>query len=326
MNINNEIPNDLMVRFLAGECSLDEQKLFGKWLKQSDENQRIFDDCKKIWEFQPANTAIKINIHAAWKKVEHRIGNDAHTNSVSRKIRPVWYLSAIAAMVLLLLGFYFLMTTTQPNQIQYFANQNTSEPMILPDNSQVFLNNGSKVTFPEYFTGKLRNITLDGEAFFVVTPDASRPFIVKLGETEVKVLGTSFNIADRAGTNTIELAVITGQVVFYPVARPDDKIILSQGEMGIYDKIGGGMSKEPLTNQNFLAWRTKVLEFDQTPLTTVLVTLEKTYGITINSERNIADLRLTARFRNDTPEDIFKTLAMIFGFEIEQSEKYFIIK
>ncbi len=326
MNINNEKPNDLMVRFLAGECSFDEQELMEKWLKQSDENQNIFDDCKKIWEFQPENTAIKINADAAWKKVERRIGNDAHANSVSRKIRPVFYLPAIAATVLLLIGFYFLFMDNQPKQIEYFANQNTSEPMILPDNSQVFLNNGSKVTFPEHFTGNIRNLALDGEAFFVVTPDASKPFIVKLGETEVKVLGTSFNIADRAGTNTIELAVLTGKVVFYPVARPDDKIIISQGEMGIYDKIGGGMSKESLTNQNFLAWRTKVLEFDQTPLTTVLVIMEKTYGITINSERNIADLRLTARFSNDTPEDIFKTLAMIFGFEIEQSNKNFIIK
>lgn len=324
MNSNNEIPNDLMVRFLAGECSFDEQELLEKWLKQSDENQKIFDDCKKIWEFQPENTAIKINADAAWKEVERRIGNDAH--SVSQKIRPVWYLSAVAAAVLFLLGFYILMINTQPNQVQFFANQNTSEPMILPDNSQVFLNNGSKVTFPEYFTGKLRNIALDGEAFFVVTPDASKAFIVKLGETEVKVLGTSFNIADRAGTNTIELAVLTGKVVFYPVARPDDKIILSQGEMGIYDKIGGEMRKEPLKNQNFLAWRTKVLEFDQTPLTTVLAILEKTYGITIKSERNISDLKLTARFSNDTPEDIFKTLAMIFGFEIEQSNKNFIIK
>jgi len=326
MNYKEEIDNELMVRSLAGECSMAEQEKLEKWLRQSDENQQIFDDYRKIWELQPTATDIKINTNAAWQKVENRIAADAPATSLSRKIRPIFYLSAIAATVLLLLGVYLLLIDNQPNQIEFFANQNTSEPMILPDNSQVFLNNGSKVTFPEHFTGKMRNLALDGEAFFVVTPDPTKPFIVKVGDTEVKVLGTSFNIADRTGTNTIELAVLTGKVVFYPVSRPDDKIILSQGEMGTYDKIGGGMSKEPLKNQNFLAWRTKVLEFDQTPLTTVLVTLEKTYGITIFSERNIADLRLTARFSNDTPEDIFKTLAMIFGFEIEQNNKTFIIK
>jgi transmembrane sensor len=332
MNTEKETYQLLITGFLTGNCSNSEREQLKQWIAASGENRKIFESYQKIWILEPAEKTLDINTGKAWKNVEAKLFSTyeqtpATTPKRNIQIRFVRYISGIAATLLLFVGLAFLLLNKQtPELIHYYANENTSEPMILPDNSKVFLNNGTHITFPEKFTGKLRKVSLEGEAFFVVAHDTTKPFILEVGETEIKVLGTSFNVADRANTKTVEVAVVTGKVVFYPAAEPDNKVILSHGELGIFDKTDKYIRKKPLKNNNFLAWKTGVLEFDQTPLTIVLSTLERTYNINIETVRSITDLKLTARFSNDTPEDIFKTLSMVFGFEVEQADTTFVIR
>jgi transmembrane sensor len=326
MNSQKKIGIYLIVRFLSGESSSTEQEHLEAWINQSDENKKTFENYKTIWELQPSEISLKINTPEAWKKVEMQLDITALKAAKTKKIRPIYYLSTIAATVLLLIGFYFVKVFNQNNQIEYYASQNISEPIILSDSSRVFINSGSKISLPKNFDKKKRIISLSGEAFFEVTPDSIKPFFVRIGDVEAKVLGTSFNIADQTTENTIKLSVLTGIVALYHIDHPEDKIILTKDEVGVYDKFSGKITKEPIENQNFLAWKTKVLEFDQTPLTEVIYILEKTYNISIFSEINITELKLTARFSNETPEDIFKTLKMVYGFEFEQKNSAFIIK
>lgn len=322
----------LISDYLTGNCSDKEREQLENWIEQSDENKKTFEAYRKIWSVEPAEKPLSINTAAAWKKVEASLWQDdqAETSKAPHTLRSwnlISYISGIAATLLLLAGIYLLLQNTHsPKLIHYYANENTSEPMILPDNSKVFLNNGTHIAFPKKFAGKSRKITLDGEAFFVVAHDATKPFIIDIGETEVKVLGTSFNVADRINTKTVEVAVVTGKVVFYPAADPDHMVILSQGELGIFDKTDKSIRKKTLVNNNFMAWKTGILEFQQTPLTLVLATLERTYNINIEVDTSISDLKLTARFSQDTPEDIFKTLSLVFGFEVVQSNNNFVIR
>jgi transmembrane sensor len=332
MNTEKETYQKLIAGYLTGNCREEERELLEKWIGLSEENRKTFEAYRKLWAFEPPAKPLNINTGEAWKKVDAQIlaketASPDNIQLPARKRHTIYHLSGIAATLLLLTGIYFMMLYTHtPELIHYYANENTSEPMILPDNSNVFLNNGTHIAFPEKFTGTIRKVSLEGEAFFVVAHDAAKPFVIHVGETEIKVLGTSFNVADRIGTKTIEVAVVTGKVVFYPAADPDHKVILGQGELGIFDKTDRTLRKEPLKNNNFLAWKTGVLEFDQTPLTIVLATLEKTYNLNIETHTSISGLKLTARFSNDTPEDIFKTLSLVFGFEIEQTDTKFVIR
>lgn len=332
MNTEKETYQKLIAGYLTGNLPDEDRELLEKWIGRSEENKKTFEAFRKIWSLKPPGKPLNINTGEAWKNVEAQIlaketASPDNLQLPSKKRHTIYYLSGIAATLLLLAGIYFLMLHTQtPELIHYYANENTSEPMILPDNSKVFLNNGTHIAFPEKFTGKLRKVSLEGEAFFVVAHDAAKPFVISVGETEVKVLGTSFNVADRISTKTVEVAVVTGKVVFYPAADPDHKVILGQGELGIFDKMDRSIRKKPLKNNNFMAWKTGVLEFDQTPLTIVLATLEKTYNLNIESHTSISDLKLTARFSNDTPEDIFKTLSLVFGFEVVQTDTTFVIR
>jgi transmembrane sensor len=332
MKLTNKTYQTLISDYLTGNCSDRQREQLESWIEQSDENKKTFEAYRKIWSVEPAEKPLSINTEAAWKNVEASLWqtDQAETSKAPRTLRSwnmIPYISGIAATLLLLAGIYLLLQNTHsPKLIHYYANENTTEPMILPDNSKVFLNNGTHIAFPEKFAGKSRKITLDGEAFFVVAHDATKPFIIDIGETEVKVLGTSFNVADRINTKTVEVAVVTGKVVFYPAADPDHMVILSQGELGIFDKTDKSIRKKTLKNNNFMAWKTGVLEFQQTPLTIVLATLEKTYNINIEAHTSISDLKLTARFSQDTPEDIFKTLSLVFGFEVVQSNNNFVIR
>jgi transmembrane sensor len=83
---------------------------------------------------------------------------------------------------------------------------------ILPDGSVVALNSNSKLVFPKQFKGDTREVTIEGEAFFDVKPNAEKPFIINAGNAQVKVVGTSFNVCAYPETETVEVVVETGKV------------------------------------------------------------------------------------------------------------------
>ena len=96
-----------------------------------------------------------------------------------------------------------------------------------------------------------------------------------------------------------------------------EQLILMPGQKGVYDKTSGMITKSQFENKNHMAWKTGVLEFEKTPLNEVISSIEQTYKINVVSDRSFENLSLTARFDNETPESIFKSIQTIFGIEYE---------
>ncbi|MFD1144365.1 FecR family protein [Larkinella insperata] len=206
----------LIEKYLAGQCSPEEEEWMREWSeRQLGQTSLSFSEDEK-----------KVVGKQIWKRV--------HGHTLGRRpfvVRYGWLgLSAAAAVLLTLAGLWFgqplaLMKrtvadqhTVSPGTVEVNNTSGKPQKITLKDGSWVVLQPNSRISYPEQFGEKTRQLTLRGEAFFDVKKDPARPFIVKTGELVTQVLGTSFTIKSYDEAKAIEVAVLRGRVSVYETA------------------------------------------------------------------------------------------------------------
>ena len=193
----------------------------------------------------------------------------------------------------------FVVTVKQGNRAQ----------VTLPDESKVWLNSNSKLV---YNTGKnnTRDVKLIGEAFFKVTKDQSRPFIVSVNNIQVEVLGTSFNIKAKNGSDIIETSLVEGKIKLSGVELSQD-YILKPNEKAIYSNISKNIKIEFTDNEVETAWKDNKLQFKSEKFTDVLKRIEDWYGVKIISKcTKIENDLLSGSFKNENLETVLESFAI----------------
>jgi ferric-dicitrate binding protein FerR (iron transport regulator) len=140
------------------------------------------------------------------------------------------------------------------------------------------------------------------------------------------VEGTSFLISQSYSHNDVDVSVVTGQISMLLNADPQKRIEIIAGERGSYSSSAEKFSKTKISDYNFMAWRTGKLEFNETPLVEVFNLLEETYEIDVDYQGELPDVKLTARFVDESHEDIFKTIHLLYGLDLEFKEGVYYIK
>jgi transmembrane sensor len=277
----------LIEKYLAGQSSPEEETLIRAWSENRLEKSNFRLD-------QTEQQAVKKRI---WARVRR-----SALGQQSFIVRQGWLrVSTVAASVLLALltGIYLWKQPTEKRSELAVAGKrvelkgtinvkNTTEKpqkITLKDGSYVVLKAQSIISYPEQFGEKTRQVYLQGEAFFDVKKDPSRPFIVHTGNLVTQVLGTSFTVKSYEEAKTIEVLVTRGRVSVYEASEK-----LSQGRNGVilipnqkitFDKASQklipslvetpSLVQPPETRTSFV--------FDRAPLDHVLTTLRKAYGI-----------------------------------------------
>ena len=236
----------------------------------------------------------------------------------AKKTRSSW-VWRIAASVILILGISWLtqIYLREAKQVQLVA-EGTIEEVKLSDNSVITLNEHSKLTYPEAFDSETRTVKLEGEAFFMVDHQPEKPFIVNLGETNVKVLGTSFNIVSRRDKDTVSIWVETGKVLFY---TGSDQVTLTAGQKGLYLKSQRSLLTAATTSivgtEQF--WRTRRLAFSGQTLPEVAESIGQAYGVNIILDNDaIRNCRLSVTFEDESLEDILSVIELTLNLNIQQ--------
>ena len=151
--------------------------------------------------------------------------------------------------------------------------------VILADGTTVHLNAGSKLTYPVRFAGKRRVVALEGEAYFDVVKDETRPFIVQTHLGEVTVLGTAFNI--NAYTDaSVYTTLVHGKVQFS--SSSIGTIILSPGEQAVVS--ANGSEKRMVDLDEYVGWVDGRYVFNNRPLGEIMQTFERWYDIQVYYE------------------------------------------
>jgi len=326
--MNKELDIQQLISYLTGNCSSDEQMVVEQWMNLSEDNKMLFDEFKLAWENSGSNVdSFLIDVDKSWKefKVLADFKEEVDAEIVStKKTRNIFLsISSVAAVIVVLFSLYFILNTNQEvKDLSYTANttQNDS-PVLLPDGSKVIMGKGAKIVYPEQFATEVRKINFKGEAFFEVTSNPEKPMIIASDNIRVKVLGTSFNLCNCNNSNEISVYLEKGKVLFYSIDNTDgsvlEQVVLLPGQKASFNKTTGLITKQNYTNNNHNAWKTGSLEFVKAPMSDVIKVLEKTYKIKIDSDESLNDYLLTARFKDETPESIFETLQIIYGFSFE---------
>ncbi len=266
----------------------------------------------------------------AWERVRQRT-----TGQKEQKLhlQMILRIAAVVALAFLLgaLGYQYFYKSAFVSQNQMVVLSEPLNSFELPDGTKVSMNSDSKLYFPEKFEGNTREITLEGEAFFDVEPNPTKPFIINAGKAQIKVLGTSFNVNAYPGSDKVEVIVKTGKV---RVARKTTnasaigELILAPGDRGTLLNANDVLLKSKNDDDNFLAWKTHNLIFRETSLGDVIATLEKVYKTDIDiADDETKKLLLTGQYNDYSLDFILEVIASTLQLEItKEGNRYFLYK
>ncbi|MFA6403163.1 MAG: FecR domain-containing protein [Salinivirgaceae bacterium] len=287
-----------------------------------------FEACVETWKtINKMQEIQQFDTDNAWNKLHQRISDKELFQPInqSKKVISIKQWMSIAAGIVLLIGFTSLwFWQHQSNQTIVVVN-NLTEPqkVELPDGSNVFLNKDAQISYNHSYNHDQRNIKLNGEAFFEVVPNPQRPFIVECNQTNVKVLGTSFNV--NVSTSYTEVIVKTGRVEFYKNSATESNVILLPGEKGCF--IDGALSKTNNEKMNFLSWKDRKLVFKAMPLSQVISDINHTFHCKIEiGDTSINNLLITTTFNNIPLSGIMESITLAFDLKlVKQTENNYLL-
>lgn len=307
----------LIGKYLAGECSIEEERTLHEWLKVSEDNKRHFIEVRETWERTkwPSVTA-DINVDDSYAQVKERIAGKTIEKHPTTGFFRIW---KIAAVTLLFIGLSILLKTITNREQLIVSNNGDIMHYALQDGSLIILNKNAAVKLPPRFGRGERTLSLTGEAFFKVVHDESKPFIVHTPNARVRVLGTSFNV--KSNENSTEVVVETGQVELSNQETRGDAakhVIIPEGHLGKYDRTAVNMAISINNDRNYFAWRTRDLVFKQRSLRDVADKLEELYHVKVFFRNDsLAELKLTARYTNKDLPGVLDIITKTFSIHYE---------
>ena len=151
--------------------------------------------------------------------------------------------------------------------------------LVLADGTQVWMNADSRLRYPVNFIGPKREVELTGEAYFDVTANRERPFVVKTGLGDVRVYGTQFNVKCYSGDGEIATTLVEGNVAFVndwvgeTSLIPDQQLVYREGEQKV--------KVEKVKVRNYVSWRKNILSFENESLENIMKVLSRWYDVEV---------------------------------------------
>jgi len=282
---------------------------------------------EKYWN--SANSEInpkEINVENAWNRVKSKIsGKDLYKHrTVQRKLIPSYLKTAAAILLLAILGAvsYIILDKAISGKKIVIATgeEEKKREIILPDGSKVWLNHSSEISYLKNWRRSGRNVTLRGEGYFEIEPDAGNPFSVNAGKAEIKVVGTSFNVITTNREGEVEVFVESGKVLL--ADEKGNNILLEPGYIGTTSS--GSLNKTLNNNRNYLAWKTSQLIYESTGLKDVFTDLKRAYNLDVTvADSSILENTITATFNNDPEETIIRIICTTFNLSFIRDGKHF---
>jgi len=316
--------SELLKKYVDGKCTPEELKLIDEWFLSQEENP---DDDRLLDLYERGELESKMFKHI---KANVQISSKRH-QAPQQSSGTIWYRAAAAVVIMMLAGLGFYVYSQQGSwfdgelEASYAKNSkvtnNTDKVMhkALSDGTVIMLQPEGTLEFPDVFPADKREIVLTGEAFFDVTKDKSRPFIINTGDVTVRVLGTSFNVRAYEGAKEITIAVKTGKVSVYAKednvdakkSAPKKEIILTPNQEVVYNTVNENFSRKIVDDPQIILEKPTLfaMEYDATPVSKIFEVMEENYGIDIvYDEATLSACSLTTSM---SEEGLFERIEII---------------
>jgi ferric-dicitrate binding protein FerR (iron transport regulator) len=321
---NNYSDIDL-AKYFSGETTPEEAEHIEEWSNISLENNEKFYAAKFIWEKAQSIELRSYDTEKALSKVHGELDFDESRGSKERSF--FYYLKVVSIAAAILLPVLLLFNRNEKkvtHSIAYIETSSGKEIKLikLPDGTEVWLNANSTLYTPKQYNPEEYILKLEGEAFFHVSHNNHRVFIVETSASTVKVLGTAFNLRARKSEDKNVLSVMDGKVLCTKANTKVEKIVEKGNEAEI-GETSDLIEIKKLENENYLSWKTGMMKFSLTPFSEVAQSLEKHYQITFEiTDTSLYNLPISTTLYATPIEKVVELLEMASDeIEISKTQK-----
>ncbi len=276
---NEELIYELIIDDLDNAISEEDKKVLEEWRQADVDNEKTYQEFLNVQFSIDKLCSVHRDADASWNVLNDKLLAGVELNETGVKKINFGMIAKIAAVMVITLsvGYYIL------NQGKYatisIAKNASVTRIVLPDQTIVHLNAGSKIRYnKENFEADRKLEILSGEAFIQVVKHAGVQFKVVAGAIEAQDIGTSFNVSKH---NDDVSVVVEEGIVALKQQDTEHQLILIAGKMGSYSAGTKALVMTDNTNPNFKAWINKNFTFKETPLHAVAIELEKAYQVPV---------------------------------------------
>ncbi len=280
----SNLSEDIINKYLTGQCSEEELVEVNAWMKESEENARQLFRMEEIYHLGKFNQyADRKQMARAEKQLYKKLDEEKRKqNKILRMHRWMKYAAMIAVILVIGggSGYWLYQNGNNQHMMVAVANEGIVKEIILPDGTKVWLNNSATLKYPREFSEKARNVYLDGEAYFEVTKNRHKPFTVQSDAMRVRVLGTTFNFKCDKNYQIAEVTLIEGEIEVKG-NKEEGQIILAPGQRAELNKNNGRLTVKQVDAKMDAVWHDNLIPFQKADIFTISKALERFYDIKI---------------------------------------------
>lgn len=314
----------MIIKYLNDELSEEERYTLNQWIGESNRNRRVFENI-----VNHLNISQK-DVEEAKKSTYLEIINSGRPFSAFKKQKQSgWNFLKYAAIIticsLAAVSIYFLRLDSpgkEGAEVSYDAvliketDRGQMLSIVLPDETMVKLNAGSRISYPEQFDGDVRMVELEGEAFFDVKRDEEKPFHIKTKELTVEVLGTSFCVRTYPSGKKPLVAVQSGEVLVREV-RGGKSVSLKQDQYAFLED-DALVFKDINEDDLYFGWVDRKLVFDKEQLQSIFEKTSRWFNVDFDISREFVDPdEFTGAYNNPSLDKVMRSLSFSYGFNYE---------
>jgi len=321
----------LITRYLSNQTTTEENEFLADWIAKSVENEQIFEDIKIVWKASKPSENLPVT--DALLKLKVKIREDETNKIVKLPVTRKWYFVAASIVSFIVIsGIFYKYNYTKPAVSKYIVQTTIAgqkQTVILEDGTKVILAPQSSLKYPEKFGMDKRFVELQGEAYFEVSKNPNKPFMVSTSKLNIQVLGTHFNVNSYKSQNSSTVSLLEGKVKISLTGDDPEEYILKPGQELSVNHLNNQIYQHPLDSNSVVGWITNTMVFKNIKLIDAAKKIELIYGIrVVFADQATSDVRLYATFKDDSLTKVLETIkaAGNIDYNIENNKVYMTIK
>lgn len=318
---------NLAEKYFAGDITKAEISELAGWIRN---NVQLSDWWEE--EFEKSDTDISPVLRdKMFERIKAEVLNEqpAVERTPGKTLVPAWARWAAMICIPICIAFftYNILSISDTDTRSPFivkADKGDKATVVLPDGTDVILNSASQLSYLRDFGKNERRVQLDGEGYFQVAHDTRRTFIVQVGELEVKVLGTVFNVCAYNNEQDVTVVLLEGKV---GVQTPSSSLIMKPGEKMNYNKSTHKLTTEKVYPEDYVTWTKGSLYFQNESLDNIMKALSRAYDVTIRIDSpRIAEERFTGTIPGGGIQNALNIIMLTSPFRYEVKDSVIVLK
>ncbi|MBQ7811707.1 MAG: FecR family protein [Bacteroidales bacterium] len=299
---------DICIRYFGGTSTPEDEKAIFAFVSESSGNKALFDEWELEWKRNIPESRQVFGYNKLKGEIARRKKGRMGRIAVSVLAASFALIVSVGAMTFLFRDSYV------PETCLVRTGYNEKTKVVLPDDTVVWLNSGSSLSYSEDFVNTTREVMLEGEAYFDVVAVAGSPFIVHVSGIDIKVKGTRFNVTAYGKEAEISASLIEGAIVF-----TSDKVSVEMipGEQLVYNLYTEDMTKMKIDTRPVISWINGKLDYTSISLPRLLERLSSLYGFEFRyTPMKYKNREFRIKLNDSEPiEDVLNAISVILPIE-----------